>query len=43
MIRVCISALGYFFSVVEPHHFDADPDPDPNFQIKPQTLKKVLK
>jgi len=21
-------------SVMDPHHFDADPDPDPSFQIK---------
>jgi hypothetical protein len=38
---------------VEPHHFDADPDstyhpdadpnPDPSFQIKAQTLEKVMK
>jgi hypothetical protein len=40
-------------SVVNPHHDDADPDPtfhpdadpdlDPGFQIKAQTLKKKLK
>jgi hypothetical protein len=40
-------------SVVDPHHRnadldstyhpDADPDPYPSFQIKAQTLKKVLK
>ncbi len=41
-------------SVVDPHQLDADPDltyhpdadpdlnPDPGFQIKAQTLKKVL-
>jgi hypothetical protein len=32
-------------SVADPHlacHFDADPDPDPNFQIKAQNLEKVL-
>ncbi len=42
-------------SDAKPHHFDADPDstfhpdadlepePDPSFQIKAQTLEKVLK
>ncbi len=30
-------------SVVDPHHINADPDPDPSFQIKAQTLGKVLK
>jgi hypothetical protein len=37
--------------VVDPHHFDADPDPTfhsdmdlyPNLQIKAQSLEKVLK
>ncbi len=39
-------------SVVDPHHFDADPDstyypdadpdPDPSLQVKTQTLEKVL-
>jgi hypothetical protein len=24
-------------------HYDTDPDPDPSFQIKAQTLEKVLK
>jgi hypothetical protein len=44
-----------YSSVVDPHHLYADPDstynpdadpildPDPSFQIKAQTLKKVLK
>jgi hypothetical protein len=30
-------------SVADPHHVDADPDPNPSFQIKAQNLKKVLK
>ena len=30
-------------SVVDPHHINADPDPDPSFQIKVETLEKVLK
>ncbi len=29
-----------YFSVVDPHHVNRDPDPDPSFQIKAQTLKK---
>jgi hypothetical protein len=38
-----------YCSVVDPDHFDADLDadpdldPDPSFQIKAQTLEKVLK
>ncbi len=40
-----------FCSVVDLHHFDADPtfppaadtDPDPSLQIKAHTLEKVLK
>ncbi len=30
-------------SVADPHHINADPDPDPSFQIKVKTLEKVLK
>jgi hypothetical protein len=30
-------------NVVDLHHVDADPDPVPSFQIKAQTLEKVLK
>jgi hypothetical protein len=29
--------------VVDLHHVHAEPDPDPSFQIKAQTLEKVLK
>jgi hypothetical protein len=30
-------------NVVDLHHVDTDPDPDPSFQIKAQTIEKVLK
>ncbi len=36
----------YNGSVLDPHptlHFDADPDPDPSFQLKGQNFEKVLK
>jgi hypothetical protein len=29
-------------SIADPHHVDAEPDPDPSFQIKAQNLEKVL-
>ncbi len=46
--------LEFFCNVADPHHVDADPepdpachvdadqDPDPSFQIKTQNLEKVL-
>jgi hypothetical protein len=53
--RIAFVASTVAISVVDPHHFDPDPDPtfhpdadpdldpDPSFQIKAQTLENVLK
>jgi hypothetical protein len=41
-IQILFDAYSTFYPDADPDP-DSDPDPDPNFQIKAQTLEKVLK